>query len=128
MQLNLFVSPPPENPMTPSCFRDNQQYSEWLYFARNAKESCTICEDCLPEYQQKMKSEGRCHQEWYSVQVLMRGRTIPAHPDERKVTKEINHEKLYWEFFPSEEVGPDDESSSSGIDQANSTTAHGVNP
>jgi hypothetical protein len=128
MQPELFVSPPLDNLMTPFCFPNSKEYSEWLHLARNAREPCTICEDCSLDYRNKMKNVGRCHDEWYSVQLVMRGRANPSYPPKSKVTKEIEHEKLYWEFFPSEDTGPADESPSSGIDQTNSTTAHGVNP
>jgi hypothetical protein len=128
MQLDLFVSPPQGNLMTPLCFRDYKQYSEWLYYARNAKESCTICEDCLPDYEKKMKKEGRCNKEWYSVQLLMRGRTLPIHPEQCKVTKEIEHDKLYWEFFQGEDTRPIDKPRSSVFDQEYSSTTYRAYP
>jgi hypothetical protein len=110
--------------MTPACFKDNQQYSEWLRLARYAREACTICDDCKPDYEEKMKTQGRCNKGWYSIQVVMAGKALPLHPPQLKVTKEIEHEKLYWEFFPSQEAGPDNQPPSSGINQANSPAAY----
>ena len=128
MQLDLFVSPIQEHPMTPACFRDNQQYSEWLRLARYAREACTICEDCKPHYEEEMKTQGRCHKGWYSVQVVMAGKALPLHPPQFKVKKEIEHEKLYWEFIPSKENGPDHQPPGSGFNQTNSTASHASNP
>lgn len=76
MQLDLFIDSPPlmnpnKNPMSPDCFKDFNQYGEWLRLARLAKESCTICEDCTMQYKAKMKAQSRCHEEWHSVNVLM---------------------------------------------------------
>ena len=85
--------------IVPNCFRDYQQYSEWLGLARAAKQPCTICEDCTSSYKEKMITESRCFEKWYSVQVIMQGKLIAPNPEsDRKVTKEFNHEKLYWEF------------------------------
>lgn len=76
MQLDLFIDPPPPmnpnlNPINPDCFRDYNQYAEWLRMARLAKESCTICEDCRPEYKAKMVAQERCHEKWHSSKVLI---------------------------------------------------------
>jgi hypothetical protein len=114
--------------MTPACFRDNQQYSEWLRLARYAREACTICEDCKPHYEEEMKTQGRCHKGWYSVQVVMAGKALPLLPPQFKVTKEIEHEKLYWEFIQVEEVGPDHQPSGSGFNQTDSPAPHASNP
>lgn len=83
MQLDLFLDPPPlmnpnKNPIMPDCFRDYNQYSEWLGLARLAKEECTICEDCTSSYKMKMVAEQRCHVEWHSVQVVMKKKVAPA--------------------------------------------------
>ena len=75
-----------------------------------------------------MKTQGRCHKEWYEIQFVMRGKALPLHPPKFKVTKEIEHEKLYWEFFQSEEIGPDHQPSGSGFNQTNSTASHASNP
>ena len=69
MQLDLFLDPlfsmnPNKSPIHPDCFRDYQQYSEWLGLARIVKESCTICEDCSKQYKEKMIVQKRCHEEW----------------------------------------------------------------
>lgn len=119
MQLDLFNDPlpsmnPNKNPIAPDCFTSFKQYSEWLGLARAAKEECTICEDCQPEYQVKMKMQGKCHYEWYSIQIVMKGKSIQPRPRQpSKVKKEIQHEKLYWQFFPSrQEDGSNNESSS----------------
>lgn len=107
MQLDLFNDPPTQmnpnkNPITPDCFRSYQQYSDWLGLARIAKEECTICGDCQPDYQVEMKRQARCHHEWYSIQIVMKGKSIQPRPRSAgKVTKEIKYEKLYWEFFPT---------------------------
>lgn len=104
MQLDLFADSSPQmnpnrNPIAPDCFKDYKQYSEWLGLARLAKEACTICEDCREEYQTEMKLQERCHQEWYSVRIVMNGKSLPTHPIKQKSTpKEINYDKLYWEF------------------------------
>jgi hypothetical protein len=83
--------------MTPACFKDEQQYSEWLRLARYAREACTICDDCTPEYEEKMKAQGRCHKTWYLTQIVMKGKPLPLKPPQFKVMKEIEYEKLYWE-------------------------------
>jgi hypothetical protein len=114
--------------MTPACFRDNQQYSEWLRLARYAREACTICEDCKPHYEEEMKTQGRCHKGWYSVQIVMAGKALPLLPPQFKVTKEIEHEKLYWEFIQVEEVGSDHQPSGSGFNQTDSPAPHASNP
>jgi len=114
--------------MTPACFRDDKQYSEWLHLARYAREACTICEDCKPHYEEQMKTQGRCHKEWYEVQFVMRGKALPLQPPKFKVTKEIEHEKLYWEFFQGEDNGPDHKPSGSGFDQTSMPSPHASNP
>ena len=82
MQLDLFSSPPPlmnpnKNPIAPDCFHTYEQYAEWLRLARLAKEPCTICEDCGPEYKMKMVAKQRCHEQWHSVQVVMQKKVAP---------------------------------------------------
>lgn len=66
---------PNKNPLAPDCFRDYEQYVEWLRLARLAKESCTICEDCKPEYKAKMIEKQRCHEKWHSSKILIQ-RTV----------------------------------------------------
>jgi len=114
--------------MTPACFRDSKQYSEWLHLARCAKETCTICEDCTVEYEDKMQSQGRCHKGWYSAQLVMRGKCLPLRPPECKVTKEIEHEKLYWDFLQVAQIGSDDQPLSSGIYQRGGSQPYAANP
>ena len=108
MQLDLFDDPlppmnPNKNPIAPDCFRDYKQYSEWLGLARMAKEQCTICEDCVPSFQVEMKRQALCHYEWHSIQFMPP--KPPKSPSIKtakcKVKKEIEHEKLYYEFFPT---------------------------
>lgn len=46
---------------TPKCFDDDRQFRGWL----ECREQCYdrdahICEDCLPEYQERMVKVGRC--------------------------------------------------------------------
>ena len=82
MQLDLFNEPPPlmnpnKNPIAPDCFHTYEQYAEWLRLARLAKEPCTICEDCGPEYKMKMVAKQRCHEQWHSVQVVMQKKVAP---------------------------------------------------
>ena len=82
MQLDLFSSPPSlmnpnKNPIAPDCFHTYEQYAEWLRLARLAKEPCTICEDCGPEYKMKMVAKQRCHEQWHSVQVVMQKKVAP---------------------------------------------------
>ena len=135
MQLDLFTDPPTpmnpnRNPVAPDCFQNYKQYSDWLGLARAAKQECTICEDCQPDYQVEMKMQARCHHEWYSIQIVMKGRSIQPRPRQpSKVTKEIQHDKLYWSFFQTlSDSGPSDESSSSHSDQDNSTNPHADHP
>lgn len=101
MQLDLFDSPPPpmnpnRNPMAPDCFRDYQQYSEWLGLARLAKEECTICEDCVFEYKLKMVTEQRCHEHWHSVQVVMQKKIKPLFEPSKSKVKEMKIDPLSW--------------------------------
>lgn len=103
MQLDLFIDPPStmnpnRNPMAPDCFRSFEQYSEWLGLARIAKEECTICGDCTQGYKERMVVESRCHFEWHSINIFPSKKPVNK---QSKVKKEIEHEKLYWEFFPS---------------------------
>ena len=111
MQLDLFIDPPTlmnpnKNPIAPDCFRDYDQYSEWLRLGRMAKQPCTICEDCAKGYKEKMSIEGRCHEEWHSIQWMFEKKTVinserKAEPKKTVKTYEktgIEYEKLYWEF------------------------------
>ena len=110
MQLDLFDNPPPQmnpnkNPMAPDCFRDYEQYSEWLKLARAAKELCTICEDCNDCYKKEMKLQQRCHFEWHSVTLLM-GKKVEPKVQKQKVPKapvmkskeikELRLDRLEW--------------------------------
>ena len=69
-QLDLFmdsnVAPmnPNKSKYTPDCFVSHLQYQQWLHEAYRAKEQTFICEDCTNEYKAKMRSQGRCHEEW----------------------------------------------------------------
>ena len=109
MQLDLFIDPlplmnPNKNPMAPDCFRDYEQYSEWLGLARLAKQECTICEDCTKGYKEKMIAERRCHEKWHSVQILMKKKVAPAavkqKVEKQKIVickvKEIQIDPLSW--------------------------------
>lgn len=110
MQLDLFDNPPPpmnpnKNPMAPDCFRDYEQYSEWLKLARASKEPCTICEDCLDCYKKEMKLQQRCHFEWHSVTLLMekkvafkvqKQKVAKAPVMKSKEIKELRLDKLEW--------------------------------
>lgn len=86
--------------MTPACFRDEQQYSEWLHLARYAREACTICDDCKPEYEEKMKAQGRCHNSWRTVQFVMQKKVKPVFDTPKKPLKsnlmEIQIDPLSW--------------------------------
>lgn len=56
----------------PSCFPSEKTYREWLHLARVVRESSTICEDCTAEYEEKMKSKGRCFKEVEQQKVFAR--------------------------------------------------------
>ena len=58
----------------------------------------------------------------------MAGKALPLLPPQFKVTKEIEHEKLYWEFIQVEEVGPDHQPPSGGFNKADSPAPHASNP
>lgn len=100
-QLDL-LSPPSMNPnksdLIPDCFRDYQQYEEWLRLARSAKQPCTICEDCVPAFQVKMKSIAKCHYEWHSVKVFFGKPEKEVKPIFEKPTKakEFQLDPLSW--------------------------------
>jgi len=134
VQLDLFFDPPApmnpnRNPIAPDCFRDYVQYSEWLGLARIAKEQCTICEDCGNGYKSKMMVEKRCHFEWHSIQFMPPKKPAVKKPAKIKVKKELEYEKLYWEFpTPRSDNGPDNQPSSCAVDQEGSATAHAQNP
>lgn len=102
MQLDLFLDPPSpmnpnKNPIAPDCFKDYDQYSEWLRLARLAKEQCTICEDCSSGYKLKMMNEQRCHEKWHSVQVVMQKKVAPLFVQLPKSNvKEIQIDPLSW--------------------------------
>lgn len=100
MQLDLFDSPPPpmnpnRNPMAPDCFRDYDQYSEWLGLARLAKEPCNICEDCTFDYKLKMLDQKRCHEQWNSIQIVMQKKVAPLFVQVKK-NEEIEIDRLKW--------------------------------
>jgi len=44
----------------PKCFDSQQQYKEWKFYARRAQGTEWPCNDCLPEFQERMKACGRC--------------------------------------------------------------------
>jgi hypothetical protein len=102
VQLDLFLDSPPlmnpnKNPIAPDCFRDYNQYSEWLGLARAAKEECTICGDCTSSYKIKMVTEQRCHEQWHSVQVVMKRKISPlfGEPSKSKAM-EAQIDPLSW--------------------------------
>ena len=44
----------------PFCFESADQYKKWKEKARIAYAEAHVCTDCTPEYQARMKAEGRC--------------------------------------------------------------------
>ena len=107
MQLDLFLDPPSlmnpnKNPIAPDCFRDYKQYAEWLRLARLAKEPCNICEDCVNSYKIKMVAEQRCHEQWHSVQVVMKSKVEPKVKKPKAIKQrpnkvmEVQIDPMYW--------------------------------
>jgi hypothetical protein len=44
----------------PKCFDSAAQFKAWKECARQAYAQNWVCTDCTPEYQARMKAEGRC--------------------------------------------------------------------
>lgn len=44
----------------PQCFSSLEQYKAWKECARMSYAPNHVCTDCTPEYQERMKDEGRC--------------------------------------------------------------------
>jgi tRNA A37 threonylcarbamoyladenosine dehydratase len=52
-------------PTKPPCFQSNEQWEEYKDLAQdsshsNTRESFNYCTDCTPQYQAKMKAQGKC--------------------------------------------------------------------
>jgi DNA modification methylase len=65
-----------EQKMMPLCFYNRKQYTEWIHLARIGNESCSICDDCTPEYAYKMKQEKRCKKHFWLKPENLFGRPI----------------------------------------------------
>jgi hypothetical protein len=52
---------------TPLCFQSREQFDNWKEFARIAKDTASICEDCTLEYKHKMKEVNRCKQAFWTL-------------------------------------------------------------
>jgi hypothetical protein len=48
--------------MKPDCFPTKKMYREWIYLANVVREVSSICDDCSPEYKQRMIEQERCHE------------------------------------------------------------------
>lgn len=52
----------------PACFESQEQIESWRKSNVPTKSAAVICEDCTPEYRDKMLKAGRCHEEtWQSI-------------------------------------------------------------
>jgi hypothetical protein len=48
----------------PPCFYSKAQFTEWMHLSRTAKERVDICDDCTPEYQEKLALKDKCISQW----------------------------------------------------------------
>lgn len=60
----------------PKCFESAKQYREWKSYARVAQGSEWVCTDCTPQFQARMKSEGRCENPQVQFQQSHDGATV----------------------------------------------------
>lgn len=44
----------------PKCFDTRAEYRAWKQCARMAYPALWVCTDCTPDYQERMKAQGRC--------------------------------------------------------------------
>lgn len=68
-------------PTKPPCFQSNEQWEEYKALAQsgsyhsNTRETFNYCTDCTPEYQAKMKAQGKCRHPYTSF-ITMNGVVI----------------------------------------------------
>lgn len=75
----------------PLCFNSDRDFGQWLYFAATAREECTPCSDCTPEYKQKMTEQNRCLQNY----VMEKHQVRPVRYIKRDYERKEDHDKLF---------------------------------
>ena len=50
-----------QNDWYPLCFESRAKYKAWVEARNYAHEVASVCDDCNPEYSQKMKLQERCN-------------------------------------------------------------------